>query len=156
MIMTRGEPAQRRGGGDHSTGGVVAGALAKGSRITGEQRQALGAELAQRYSAGESIRSIAESTGRSFGFVHGLVKEAGVTLRGRGGATRGAAVEAARATSSVPGAEPAADEATAGPGRTAKARTDKVKSSKSKAKPVKSKKDESKKDESRKSKKGKR
>ena len=39
--------------------------------------------------AGESIRSIAEDSGRSYGFVHGVLKESGATLRGRGGATRG-------------------------------------------------------------------
>jgi Helix-turn-helix domain len=72
----------------------VAEALAKGSRITGTQRTELAAELAQRYGAGESIRAIAEATGRSFGFVHGLIKESGVEVRGRGGATRGAAAAA--------------------------------------------------------------
>lgn len=75
----------------------MAAQLARGARITGPQRQELAAELARRYQAGESIRALAEDTGRSFGFVHGLVKESGVTLRGRGGATRGAAAEAARA-----------------------------------------------------------
>jgi hypothetical protein len=63
--------------------------LAKGSRITGAQRGAVAAKYAKRYEAGESIRKIAEDAGRSFGFVHGVLKEAGVTLRGRGGATRG-------------------------------------------------------------------
>jgi helix-turn-helix protein len=72
------------------TGGTVAKALAKGSRITGAQRGTLSAQYAKRYSAGESIRKIAEDAGRSFGFVHGVLKEAGVQLRGRGGATRGA------------------------------------------------------------------
>jgi hypothetical protein len=81
----------RRDGGDHSTGGVVAEPLAKGSRIIGTQRAELAAELSQRYAGGESIRAIAAGTGRSFGFVHGLIKEAGVELRSRGGATRGAA-----------------------------------------------------------------
>lgn len=124
----------------------MAAPLAKGSRITGDQRQALSAELAGRYTAGESIRAIAESTGRSFGFVHGLVKEAGVTLRGRGGATRGSAVEAARAAVATP--------ASGGGG----SRTDdRAKNGKGKPKPTKSKKPtESKKDDGKKSKKGKR
>ena len=65
--------------------------LTRGVRITGERRDTLGATLAQRYAAGESIRAIAADTGRSYGFVHGVLKEAGVDLRGRGGATRGAA-----------------------------------------------------------------
>jgi hypothetical protein len=68
----------------------VAKALAKGSRITGAQRTTLASQYAKRYAAGESIRKIADDAGRSFGFVHGVLKEAGVELRGRGGATRGA------------------------------------------------------------------
>jgi hypothetical protein len=102
----------RRDYGDHTTGGVVAQALVKGSRITGTQRTELAAELAQRYADGESIRAIAEGTGRSFGFVHGLIKESGVEVRGRGGATRGTAAAAAKAsdgasTTAAPGAEAA-------------------------------------------------
>ena len=92
MIMDR---ARDAAGGQQ--GGGVAGALARGSRITGSERQELAAELAERYAAGESLRTLAEDTGRSFGFVHGLVKESGVELRSRGGATRGAAAEARRA-----------------------------------------------------------
>ena len=68
---------------------AVANALAKGSRITGAQRGQLSSQYAKRYAAGESIRKIAEDAGRSFGFVHGVLKESGVQLRGRGGATRG-------------------------------------------------------------------
>ena len=75
----------------------MAEALARGSRITGTQRADLAARLGRRYAAGESIRAIAEDTGRSFGFVHGLVKESGVDLRGRGGATRGPAARSAAA-----------------------------------------------------------
>jgi hypothetical protein len=103
----------RRDYGDHTTGGVVAQALVKGSRITGTQRTELAAELAQRYADGESIRAIAEGTGRSFGFVHGLIKESGVEVRGRGGATRGTAAAAAAkasdgaSTTAAPGAEAA-------------------------------------------------
>ena len=67
----------------------MAKALAKGSRITGAQRTTLASQYARRYAAGESIRKIADDAGRSFGFVHGVLKEAGVELRGRGGATRG-------------------------------------------------------------------
>ena len=67
----------------------MTGALTKGSRITGDQRGSLAAAFAERYAGGESIRSIAEDTGRSYGFVHGILKESGATLRGRGGATRG-------------------------------------------------------------------
>jgi hypothetical protein len=101
----------RRDCGDHSTGGVVAQALVKGSRITGTQRTELAAELAQRYAGGESIRAIAEGTGRSFGFVHGLIKESGVEVRGRGGATRGAAAAAAASDGSSTTVAPEAEAA---------------------------------------------
>lgn len=63
--------------------------LTKGARITGDQRSSLGTSFGERYAAGESIRSIAQDTGRSYGFVHGVLKESGASLRGRGGATRG-------------------------------------------------------------------
>lgn len=71
--------------------------LAKGARITGENRSELASALVRRYEAGESIRSIAEDIGRSYGFVHGVLVESNVPLRGRGGATRGAAAEERRA-----------------------------------------------------------
>ena len=45
-------------------------------------------ELRKRYDGGESIRSLAESTKRSYGFVHRLLSESGATLRSRGGANR--------------------------------------------------------------------
>ena len=47
-------------------------------------------ELRQRYDGGESIRSLATSTNRSYGFVHRLLSESGASLRGRGGANRNA------------------------------------------------------------------
>ena len=64
--------------------------VVRGTRITGAQRETLAAQYAKKYEAGQSIRKIAETAGRSFGFVHGVLVEHGVTLRGRGGATRGA------------------------------------------------------------------
>jgi hypothetical protein len=45
-------------------------------------------DLKNRYDAGESIRSLAIATGRSYGFIHRILTEHGVILRGRGGATR--------------------------------------------------------------------
>ncbi|AWS42473.1 helix-turn-helix domain-containing protein [Streptosporangium subroseum] len=63
--------------------------LKKGTRVTGADREKLAADLKKRYSAGESIRALAASTGRSYGFIHRILSESGVTLRGRGGATRG-------------------------------------------------------------------
>ena len=76
--------------------------LAKGSRITGAKRGVVAAKYAKRYEAGESIRKIAEDAGRSFGFVHGVLKEAGVTLRSRGGATRGPKKVAAKKAAAAP------------------------------------------------------
>ncbi len=60
----------------------------KGSRVTGEDRSSLAADLQNKYDGGESIRSLAESSGRSYGFVHRILSESGTSLRGRGGATR--------------------------------------------------------------------
>lgn len=60
----------------------------KGMRITGVSRDKLAADLKKKYEKGASIRALAESTGRSYGFVHRVLSESGVTLRGRGGATR--------------------------------------------------------------------
>jgi hypothetical protein len=62
--------------------------LKKGMRITGAARDKLAADLKKKYEKGASIRALAESTGRSYGFVHRVLSESGVTLRGRGGATR--------------------------------------------------------------------
>ncbi len=62
--------------------------LRKGTRVTGADRSKLAADLKNRYDAGESIRSLATSTGRSYGFIHRILTENGVSLRGRGGATR--------------------------------------------------------------------
>jgi hypothetical protein len=66
----------------------VAETLRKGTRVTGADRSKLATDLKGRYDAGESIRSLAASTGRSYGFVHRILTESGVALRGRGGATR--------------------------------------------------------------------
>lgn len=66
--------------------------LKKGTRVTGSDRNKLATDLKSRYDAGESIRALANATGRSYGFIHRILTETGVTLRGRGGATRGKAV----------------------------------------------------------------
>lgn len=70
----------------------VAETLRKGTRVTGPDRSKLATDLKTRYDAGESIRALATATGRSYGFVHRILTETGVTLRGRGGATRGKVV----------------------------------------------------------------
>ncbi|MCP2257258.1 hypothetical protein LX15_000943 [Streptoalloteichus tenebrarius] len=58
------------------------------ARITGRLRQQVAADLKKKYEKGASIRSLARATGRSYGFVHRILIEAGVQLRGRGGARR--------------------------------------------------------------------
>lgn len=65
--------------------------LKKGTRVTGAERTKLASDLKKRYDSGESIRSLAGSTGRSYGFIHRILTESGAHLRGRGGATRGKA-----------------------------------------------------------------
>ena len=66
----------------------MADALKKGSRVTGSERDRLAADLRKKYDAGQSIRTLAATSGRSYGFVHRILSESGATLRGRGGATR--------------------------------------------------------------------
>ena len=60
-------------------------------RVAGQAREQLTQELAEAYGQGASIRDLAASSGRSYGLIHKLLGEAGVQLRGRGGATRGRA-----------------------------------------------------------------
>ena len=62
--------------------------LKKGSRVTGGDRDRLAADLKRKYESGPSIRLRAETSGRSYGFVHRILSESGASLRGRGGATR--------------------------------------------------------------------
>lgn len=52
------------------------------ARPVGKDRAKLAADFKKRYNAGESIRAIAASTGRSYGFVHRILTEQGVALRG--------------------------------------------------------------------------
>jgi hypothetical protein len=76
-------------GGAHLDGGAEVAELKKGSRVTGSERDRLAADLRRKYDSGQSIRSLASSTGRSYGFVHRMLSESGASLRSRGGATRG-------------------------------------------------------------------
>ena len=73
--------------------------IGKGRRVSGGERDKLAADLSKKYAGGASIRELAESTGRSYGFIHGVLREHGVELRGRGGATRGKAAKAKKARS---------------------------------------------------------
>ncbi len=65
--------------------------IKRGTRLSGTEREQLADELSKGYAEGKSIRALAEETGRSYGFVHRLLSENDVTLRSRGGATRGRA-----------------------------------------------------------------
>ncbi|MGK2309207.1 helix-turn-helix domain-containing protein [Cutibacterium sp. V947] len=60
--------------------------VTRAPRLVGEARQAMAEELAGRYNAGASIRSLARESGRSYGLVQKLLREAGVKFRPRGGA----------------------------------------------------------------------
>jgi hypothetical protein len=62
--------------------------LKKGARITGSDRSKLASDLKSQYDQGVSIRKLAEASGRSYGFIHRVLSESGVTLRGRGGSSR--------------------------------------------------------------------
>ncbi|GAA2229432.1 helix-turn-helix domain-containing protein [Streptomyces nogalater] len=74
--------------------------MRKGEQITGAAREELAREMKQQYEAGRSIRAIAEAYGRSYGFVHRVLTETEVSLRGRGGERprrhRGTAAHAGR------------------------------------------------------------
>lgn len=62
--------------------------VGSGRRIVGDERQTLAEQYQQQYQAGQSIRAIAEASGRSYGFVHRVLNENGVELRARGGDTK--------------------------------------------------------------------
>lgn len=60
--------------------------LSKGKRVSGELRTAVQRSLVEQYEAGASIRALAADCGRSYGFVQGVLKDAGVEFRSQGGA----------------------------------------------------------------------
>ncbi len=64
--------------------------LPKNKHLLGPERARFAAELKQAYLNGTSIRELAEQTDRSFGWIHRMLSEAGVTFRSRGGPTRAA------------------------------------------------------------------
>jgi hypothetical protein len=70
------------------SGGTVADTETKGTRVSGSARDSLKSDLSEKYTKGASIRDLAVETGRSYGFVHRLLVEAEVPLRGRGGAPK--------------------------------------------------------------------
>nr|WP_243636667.1 helix-turn-helix domain-containing protein [Rhodococcus sp. Eu-32] len=88
--MGRAQPRGTIPNGDPRAGAVsaVGAEYAKGTRITGDSRDRLRAMLVDRYASGASIRSLAEQTGRSYGFVHKVLAESDTPLRTRGGPNR--------------------------------------------------------------------
>ncbi|MFF5018990.1 helix-turn-helix domain-containing protein [Streptomyces sp. NPDC001165] len=64
--------------------------------IKGPARQKLGAELKKAYSRGASIRTLARGCGRSYGFVHRVLSEAGTVMRTRGGSNARRRTQGAR------------------------------------------------------------
>jgi hypothetical protein len=54
-------------------------------RVTGATRAALAEELKRHNLSGRSIRQLAQQYGHSYGFIHRMLTEAEVSLRGRGG-----------------------------------------------------------------------
>jgi hypothetical protein len=62
--------------------------IKKGARLTGDDRARMAERVTAQYNQGRSIREIAQDTGRSYGFVHRVLSESEVALRGRGGPTR--------------------------------------------------------------------
>lgn len=68
------------------------------SRLTPEQQALAQEKIPPVYTSGVSIRTIAQHTNRSYGFVHRVLSDSGVPLRGRGSAGRKAAVQPAAPT----------------------------------------------------------
>lgn len=68
-------------------------ALKPGARITGEDREKMSEDVVRLYRRGMSVRDIAKTLGRSYGFVHRLLGEQDEPVRSRGGDTRGGSKE---------------------------------------------------------------
>lgn len=52
--------------------------------LRGTARTVYGGALRARYEDGDTIRDLKAATGRSYGYLHRLLREAGTTLRPRG------------------------------------------------------------------------
>ncbi|HEX2143688.1 MAG TPA: helix-turn-helix domain-containing protein [Glycomyces sp.] len=77
--------------GGRNTGGRAAEAARTdpNRQVRGDERRELTEHVTAEYENGQSIRNIASTIGRSYGFVHRLLSEAGVDFRTRGGARTG-------------------------------------------------------------------
>ncbi|MFI7042605.1 helix-turn-helix domain-containing protein [Microbispora rosea] len=73
--------------------------IPKNARVTGPERDRLAADLKKSYEAGATIRDLIRDTGRSYGFIHDVLVQAGATLRKRGGDTRSKAARSRRRAS---------------------------------------------------------
>ena len=62
--------------------------IAPRTRVKGDDRARLGVKVAKLYQNGATIRQLAASTGRSYGFIHRLLRESGADFRARGGNNR--------------------------------------------------------------------
>lgn len=73
-------------------GGIASGSTKTdpNRQVRGDERRELTEYVTTEYQKGQSIRDIASTIGRSYGFVHRLLNEGGVKLRTRGGARKGA------------------------------------------------------------------
>jgi len=54
------------------------------AHLTGTGRAELADQLRGAYEAGQNLRMLVASTGRSYGFIHQLLVEAGAAMRSRG------------------------------------------------------------------------
>jgi hypothetical protein len=57
--------------------------IAKSRRLTGEDAAKFAAQVVLAYST-KSIRTISRETGRSYGAIHRVLKNSGITMRSRG------------------------------------------------------------------------
>jgi hypothetical protein len=64
---------------------VVPPALQRYEPIVGPERATLARDLKRQYEQGRSIRDLASQYDRSYGFIHRMLVDAKVRLRGRGG-----------------------------------------------------------------------
>lgn len=70
--------------------------IKKWARVTGTDRERMKRAAKASYEKGHSVRQIAEETGRSYGAIHRLLLDAGVTFRPRGNHRRATTLGGAR------------------------------------------------------------
>lgn len=70
-----------------------------GAPLSGADRAKVAADLKKKYDSGTGIRALAEEAGRSYSFVHRLLREAGTKMRPTGKPPRAASVPGGSTTS---------------------------------------------------------